>query len=159
MSDPFQNVSGSFVKAEPVIAAHTAAAVVGYVLSLLVTHGVISGVHASAVTQQTVSIVTAGLIMLLGVLVRRFVSPAAAFAGRVEHAVAVRLGVPVAAPVAAPAVPAAPDVSAAPTPAAPVAPAAPAAPVVTPDPVPTAGTVAPDEPPALALPVSVPPTV
>ena len=65
----------SFVKAEPVIAAHGAASVVAYTLGLLVTHGVVSHTQASALTEQVVPAVAAGLTIGLGVLVRRFVTP------------------------------------------------------------------------------------
>jgi len=83
--------SNSLVKAEPVIAAHLAAASVGYVLTLLVTHGVISSTQASAVAQQTISFATAVLIAGLGFLVRRFVTPSAKVQALIDAEVA-RLG-------------------------------------------------------------------
>jgi len=69
------SADNSLLKAEPIIAAHLAAAAVGYVLTLLVTHGVISSTQASAVAQQAISFATAVLIAGLGFLVRRFVTP------------------------------------------------------------------------------------
>jgi hypothetical protein len=69
--------SNPLIQAEPVIAAHLAAAGVGYVLTLLVTHGVISSTQSSAVAQQAISFATAVLIAGLGFLVRRFVTPSA----------------------------------------------------------------------------------
>jgi hypothetical protein len=73
VSDP--KASNSLTQAEPIIAAHLAAAGVGYVLTLLVTHGVISSTQASAVAQQAISFATAVLVAGLGFLVRRFVTP------------------------------------------------------------------------------------
>lgn len=86
-----QDAENDFVKAEPVIAAHAGAAILGYIGTLLVTHGVITGDQASALTQQVLPAVVAGLVMLLGIAVRRVVSPAAAFAQRVEEEVQNRL--------------------------------------------------------------------
>lgn len=73
--------TSSFVKREPVIAAHLAAAVVGYVLAALVTHHVLGSATASALTQQLVPAVASGLLIALGFLVRHFVEPAAAKSG------------------------------------------------------------------------------
>lgn len=70
--------TSSFVKREPVIAAHLAAAVVGYVLAALVTHHVLGSATASALTQQLVPAVASGLLVALGFLVRHFVEPASA---------------------------------------------------------------------------------
>lgn len=86
-----QDAENTFVKAEPVIAAHAAAAILGYVGTLLVTHGVITHDQAPALTQQVLPAVVAGLLMLFGVVVRRFVAPAALFAQRVEEEVQKRL--------------------------------------------------------------------
>lgn len=85
------DAENTFVKAEPVIAAHAGAAILGYAGTLLVTHGVITHDQASALTQQVLPAVVAGLLALLGVVVRRFVAPAAAFAQRVEEEVQNRL--------------------------------------------------------------------
>jgi len=85
------DAENTFVKAEPVIAAHAAAAILGYVGTLLVTHGVITHDQASALTQQVLPAVVAGLLVLFGVVVRRFVAPAALFAQRVEDEVQKRL--------------------------------------------------------------------
>lgn len=85
------DAENAFIKAEPVIAAHAAAAVLGYVGTLLVTHGVITHDQASALTQQVLPAVVAGLLVVLGVVVRRFVAPAALFAQRVEDEVQRRL--------------------------------------------------------------------
>jgi hypothetical protein len=95
------NAENSFIKAEPVIAAHGAAAVVGYILTALVTHGVITTDQASTVTQQVVPATTALFLLALGWLVRHLVSPAAKQAERVETAVAERLGAPVVAEITA----------------------------------------------------------
>lgn len=78
----------SIVKAEPLIAAHLAAASVGYVLTLLVTHGVIGSTESSAVAQQAISGATALILAGLGFLVRRFVTPNAKVAALVEAEVA-----------------------------------------------------------------------
>lgn len=85
------DVQNRFVQAEPVIAAHAGAAILGYVGTLLVTHGVITHDQASALTQQVMPAVVAGLLVVLGVVVRRFVAPAALFAQRVEDEVQKRL--------------------------------------------------------------------
>lgn len=90
-SHAIQDAESSLIKAEPVIAAHAGAAVVGYAGTLLVTHGVITNDQASVLTQEVLPAVVAGLLVLLGVIVRRFVSPAALFAQRVEEEVQARL--------------------------------------------------------------------
>jgi hypothetical protein len=77
----------------PVIAAHLIAAVFAYVLTLLITRGIIPGVQASPLTQAILPPVTALLLALLGYLVTYFVSPAAKFAARVNAEVERRLGV------------------------------------------------------------------
>lgn len=86
------DAKNKFISSEPVIAAHAAAAVVGYVLTALVTHGVITSDRASALTQQVLPAVTAVVLVGLGWLVRRAVSPAAKFADQVEAEVQKRLG-------------------------------------------------------------------
>jgi hypothetical protein len=78
----------SLVQAEPIIAAHLAAAGVGYVLTLLVTHGVISSTQSSAVAQQAISFATAVLLAGLGFLVRRFVTPTSKVQALVDAEVA-----------------------------------------------------------------------
>lgn len=92
MTDPIEQAKNSFIKAEPVMAAHGAAAVIGYAATELVTHGVISTTQASSLTQQVVPAATAVAIIGLGWLVRHVVSPAASFAERVEAEVKARLG-------------------------------------------------------------------
>lgn len=79
------------VKDEPVLAAHGAAAAVGATVTALVTHDVITKVQASSLTQTVLPLATAGALLLLGVIVRAVVSPAAKFADRVEAAVQARL--------------------------------------------------------------------
>jgi hypothetical protein len=69
--------SSTLVKDEPVLVAHGAAAVLGWVGTLLVTHGIITGDQASATTQTILPFVVAFAILVLGVIVRRFVTPAA----------------------------------------------------------------------------------
>lgn len=110
MTDPVQNVENSFVKAEPAVAAHLSSAVVGYVVTFLVLHGVVTSTQSSAVTQVVAPLVASVLLVALGFLVRRVVSPVAKFAERVEAAAKARVTAPVAppAPVAVPAVPVAP---------------------------------------------------
>lgn len=81
----------AFIKTEPVIAAHLAAAVVAYVLTSLVTRHVITDVQSSALTQQVLPAVTSALLLILGFLIRRVVSPAARFAEQVEAALQDRL--------------------------------------------------------------------
>lgn len=84
MTDIGSKFQSDFVRNEPVIAAHAAAAVVGFVLTALATHGVISTVAASQLTQQIIPPVTALMLLLLGWLVRHFVTPAAKLADRVD---------------------------------------------------------------------------
>lgn len=86
------DAENSFVKAEPAIALHAGGAILGYIGTLLVTHGVITHDQASALTQQVLPAVVAGLLVVLGVLVRRVVAPASLFAQRVEEEVQRRLG-------------------------------------------------------------------
>lgn len=82
----------SLAQAEPIIAAHLSAAGVGYVLTLLVTHGVISSTQASAVAQQAISFATAVLVAGLGFLVRRFVTPNSKVQELIDAEVARRTG-------------------------------------------------------------------
>lgn len=65
-----------FLAKEPVVAAHLAAAAVGYVLTLLVTHGVITNTQASATAQQAIPLAAAALITAMGFVIRQFVTPA-----------------------------------------------------------------------------------
>jgi hypothetical protein len=75
----------SITKDEPVLVGSASAALVGAVLTALVTHGVITDTQASGLTQTVVPLVTAGLIAGLGVLLRRFVSPASKVKAIVEQ--------------------------------------------------------------------------
>jgi hypothetical protein len=75
----------SITKDEPVLVGSLSAAAVGYVLTFLVAHGVITDTQASTATQTFVPIVTAALIAGLGVLLRRFVSPASKVKAIVEQ--------------------------------------------------------------------------
>jgi hypothetical protein len=75
----------SITKDEPVLVGSLSAAVVGYVLTFLVAHGVITDTQASTATQTIVPLVTAGLITLLGVLLRRYVSPTSKVGAIVEQ--------------------------------------------------------------------------
>jgi hypothetical protein len=75
----------SITKDEPVLVGSASAALVGAVLTALVTHGVITDTQASGLTQTVVPLVTAGLIAGLGVLLRRFVSPASKVRAIVEQ--------------------------------------------------------------------------
>ena len=75
----------SITKDEPVLVGSLSAAVVGYVLSFLVAHGVITDTQASTATQTIVPLVTAALITGLGVLLRRYVSPASKVKAIVEQ--------------------------------------------------------------------------
>lgn len=90
-ADPVAEAQGSFVKAEPVLAAHLAAAVVFYTLTLLVTRHVITTTEASALTQQVLPGAVALATLLLGFINRHFVTPAAKFAEKVEAEVEARL--------------------------------------------------------------------
>jgi hypothetical protein len=67
----------SITKDEPVLIGSLVAAAVGWVLSFLVTQGIITDTQASSLTQTVVPIATAALTTLLGLLLRHFVSPAA----------------------------------------------------------------------------------
>lgn len=62
---------------EPVLLTSLAGSGVAYVLGLLVTHGVITDVQASATTQQVVPLIASALVLALGWVARRFVTPAA----------------------------------------------------------------------------------
>lgn len=73
--------SGSLLSNEPVLAAHAAGAVISYVLTLLVTHGVISTTSASSLTQDLAPPVAALFLFVIGLVVRRFVTPVAKLAG------------------------------------------------------------------------------
>lgn len=90
-TDPVVKAENSFIKAEPVLAGHAGAAVLGYVGTLLVTHGVVTHSQASALTQQVLPAVVSLLLVGLGFLVRRFVTPTAKVAERVEAEVSKRL--------------------------------------------------------------------
>lgn len=90
-SNPIDSLVAKFVKAEPAIAASGAAAVVGYALTALTTHGVISGVRASSLSQALIPPSTAVMLLVLGFVLRRVVMPAAAAAERIEAEVAKRL--------------------------------------------------------------------
>ena len=66
----------SFVKREPVLAASLAGSGIGWVLTFLVVHGVITSTQASSLTQAVLPAATAGILTGFGLVVRRFVSPA-----------------------------------------------------------------------------------
>jgi hypothetical protein len=59
-------------KDEPVLVGATATAAVGALMSVLVTHGVITDVQASADTQTVLPLVTAGVALLAGAIIRHF---------------------------------------------------------------------------------------
>jgi hypothetical protein len=106
MSNPVEKIKNSLVSSEPVMAAHAAAAVVGYVLTFLVTHDVITNVQATALTSEIMPGAVALALLLLGWGVRFLVTPASKLAEKVEAEVQKRLGL-TAEPVA-PVVPTAP---------------------------------------------------
>ena len=64
-----------FTNDEPVLAVTGAFAVVNYVLSFLVTHGIITHIQASSTTQALVPIVAAGLTTIAGIVIRSLVTP------------------------------------------------------------------------------------
>lgn len=64
------------IKSEPVFAAMTATAILSYVASFLVLHGVITSTQATATVQETVPGVTAVVIFLIGLVIRSVVTPA-----------------------------------------------------------------------------------
>lgn len=84
MTNPVNN--GSLLSNEPVLAAHAAGAVVAYVFSELVTHGVLTTTSASNLTQLVVPPVSALFLVLLGLFVRHFVTPAAKVAAALTAA-------------------------------------------------------------------------
>jgi hypothetical protein len=63
-------------KKEPVLVTHAVAAVLAWLATFLVTHGVITSTHASALVQEILPTVAAAVLMAQAVIVRRFVSPA-----------------------------------------------------------------------------------
>jgi mRNA-degrading endonuclease toxin of MazEF toxin-antitoxin module len=60
---------------EPVLVATAVTSVAGWGLGELVTHGVITDTQASSATQAVVPAGIAGLVWVLGVIARRFVTP------------------------------------------------------------------------------------
>ncbi len=91
MNTPADRLKNRFVKSEPALAASAAFAVVGFVLTTLTTHGVITSEQASSFTKVIVPPVTAALIVAFGFVLRVVVSPAAAFADRVQGEVETRV--------------------------------------------------------------------
>jgi hypothetical protein len=68
--------SGTIVKDEPVLVTHLVAAILAWVGTFLVTHGILTNTQADALTQAVLPFVVAALIAGLGVVVRHFVTPA-----------------------------------------------------------------------------------
>jgi hypothetical protein len=91
MTNPFEKLKNRFIAAEPAIAVSAGGAVVGYVMTALTTHGVITGVQATHLSQAVVPPVVSGFVLVLGWLTRQVVSPAATFAARVQAEVQKRL--------------------------------------------------------------------
>jgi hypothetical protein len=74
------------VKAEPAMSLATATGLLGAVLTVLVTHGVLTDTSASTATQAAAPFVALLLPMLGGALVRRLVTPAGKVADVLEQA-------------------------------------------------------------------------
>lgn len=86
------NIEASLLKREPVIAATVAGTVVTDVIEVLVTHGVLTSVQASPLTQAVLPIVTSAVLLGLGLVARSVVVPAFKVALRIEAAVEKRVG-------------------------------------------------------------------
>jgi len=72
---------------EPVLTSAVVKAVVGAVLAFLVTHGVITSTQASGLTQTVVTVVVPGATLAFAWVVRKFVTPVAKLADRVQDKV------------------------------------------------------------------------
>jgi membrane protein YdbS with pleckstrin-like domain len=62
-------------KSEPVLVTHAVAAVLGWIASFLVLHGVIGGAHASSLVQEITPTLVSAALLAIGVFVRAFVAP------------------------------------------------------------------------------------
>jgi hypothetical protein len=62
-------------KSEPVLVTHAVAAVLGWIASFLVLHGVLGGAHASALVQEVTPTLVSAALLAIGVFVRSFVTP------------------------------------------------------------------------------------
>lgn len=70
-------VPSGFAAREPVVTISTVTGIAVWVLGILVTHGIITGTVASALTQQVVPVVAGLIVAASGLVARRFVTPAA----------------------------------------------------------------------------------
>lgn len=71
-------------KEEPVAAAFVGTATVGAVLDFSVTHGWVTSTQASSLTQVATTAATFVVVSALGFVVRKFVTPVAKLANKID---------------------------------------------------------------------------